>query len=476
MKSKPTTTAPGYFHRVEDLGVRVLYFFNTIDTYCPLVGLAIFFFLLRGRPPGTVLWAVPAALASYAAFRIGDFHPWLALFLPLPVVYWGVTGSLTFGAVALALLLGLVLFTIIQLLFMGIPDGLVARDATVPFRVLWNSARTLAPTAVSLPITLVYSVFLPLAMQAGTGGHLSAAPPFALLLIWALVVRQMLPKNSASFAPSSSSATRTVRRVVMLNIDGVRVDVFDAVARPEIRHFAREGVELSPGLYTVYRALTNPAFASILTGAPPVVHGVTSNNLGQSIRVEALPDLVPTILYGSMHVQHFSKPDWEVKVTSIVRHSCWKIDDLALEQLMRDLEKREEVRLFIMDLSEADFVGHAYGSESGYYRRSLEKTDERVGRFLRWLDRSGQGKETAVIICSDHGIAVIDHSYLLARSERLVPFIARGPGIKRDRRIPAAGNVMDIGITVAALLGVRPPARARGRVLGEIFEATEKQE
>ena len=76
---------------------------------------------------------------------------------------------------------------------------------------------------------------------------------------------------------------------------------------------------------TVYRALTNSAFASILTGTPPTVHGVKNNNFGQHIRTQGVPDIVPTILYGSMHVEHFSKDEWHTRIVSLPTTSSTKV-------------------------------------------------------------------------------------------------------------------------------------------------------
>lgn len=458
---------------VEDVAVRVLYFFNSIDTYYAIAGIGVFLLL---SPPwsAATLWALPAAGAVYAICRIGDFHPWLSLAVPAAAAYWWLMGVLAPGTLAAALLLQIAVFAAVQLLFMGIPNGLVSRDGSVPFRMLWNSCWTVAPTTVSLSMSVAFSGFLTLSLLAAARGSLTAAAPFPLLLLWAAAVHKLLPRVLSVPAPAPAlPAPAPARRLIILNIDGVRRDVFDRIARPSLRSFAGEGTEILPGLRTVYRALTNPAFASILTGAPPRVHGVLNNNLGQRIRVEGLPDLTPTVLYGSMHVRHFSKPEWEVKVVPIAAVSCWRIDELALAELQRDLLGRPEVRLFVFDISEADFVGHAYGSASARYRESLERTDERLGRFFGWLRRKGLEAETAVIVCSDHGIAGIDHSYLLAPSERIVPFIARGPLIRRAARVEASGTIMDIGATAAAILGLRPPGRSAGRVLREIFETGE---
>jgi len=232
----------------------------------------------------------------------------------------------------------------------------------------------------------------------------------------------------------------------------------------------KEGANHPIGLKTVYRALTNPAFASIFTGTIPKIHGVRSNNFGQSIRTEGLPDIVPTISYGSMHVKHFCKKCWETRIVSLPRHSVYHSDDIMVDWLQEDMATRPEIRLFIADFSEADFLGHAYGSKSNQYKEALKRTDRRIGDFLEWMDRSGMQEGTAVIVCSDHGIAAIDHSYLIAESEKYVPFIICGKGIRKGSRINRPGTIMDICCTIAYLLGIRYPIDSRGQVFTEAFE------
>ena len=69
------------------------------------------------------------------------------------------------------------------------------------------------------------------------------------------------------------------------------MDYFKELDLPAARRLEKEGTSVENGAQTVYRALTNPAFASILTATPPTVHGVKNNNFGQSIRVQGLPDI-----------------------------------------------------------------------------------------------------------------------------------------------------------------------------------------
>jgi len=197
---------------------------------------------------------------------------------------------------------------------------------------------------------------------------------------------------------------------------------------------------------------------------------VRDNNLGWSIKVEGLPDIVDTVLYGSMHVKHFSKPHWNTRIVSLPVHSVYGSDDIMFEWLKADLLERAETRLFIADLSEVDFLGHAYGSESSQYAEAIGRAGERIERFLAWLEQEDTVR-TAVIISSDHGMVAIDHSYLLFDAEKYVPLFIFGPGISKGRALSRQTSIMDITPTISYLLGARYPQDCRGRVIIEAVEA-----
>ena len=280
-----------------------------------------------------------------------------------------------------------------------------------------------------------------------------------------------LPQNLFSrFLKPDLPEKPLFRRVVILNIDGARKDIFDSLDLPALEVLKSRGATHVRGLETVYRALTNPAFASILTGTIPKIHGIRSNNFGQTIQTEGLPDVVPSIAYGSMHVKHFSKKEWATRVVSLPRHSVYQSDDIMVKWIKEDMVAKPETRLFIADFSEADFLAHAYGSTSKAYKDALKRIDKRIGDFTGWLREAGLEDSTGIIICSDHGISAIDHSYLIASSEKYVPFIVAGKGIKKGFKIERPGKIMDICCMVSFLLGVRYPKDARGQVFTEIFE------
>jgi predicted AlkP superfamily pyrophosphatase or phosphodiesterase len=351
---------------------------------------------------------------------------------------------------------------------MGIPDSIIARDITIGVRKIWNSIFTIAHTTVSLIISVFFSTLYALILIARPDPLTADGFTFWLTFLIASFIGCILRPKSFRSADFRPEITRKIfEKVVVLNIDGCRLDRFYEAQLPFLTSLQKQGSYFPGGIQTVYRALTNPAFASMLTGVTSEVHGVKSNNFGQTIKVEALPDLVKTKLYGSMHIKHFSKPNWEAKIVSLPTHSIYKSDDIMFAWLSEDLDRQDGTRLFIADISEADFLGHAYGSESRQYLEALKKTDLRIRHFFAWLKEKNLLEGMAIIICSDHGIIRIDHSYLLFKAERYVPFIIVGNGIRRDNSLGFAASIMDIAPTISYLLGIRYPSSCIGRVFLE---------
>ncbi|PYU17857.1 MAG: hypothetical protein DMG32_27030, partial [Acidobacteria bacterium] len=208
------------------------------------------------------------------------------------------------------------------------------------------------------------------------------------------------------------------------------------------------------GAITVYRALTNPAFASIITGAPPSVHGVSNNNFGQSIRVDGLPDLVSARLYGSIHVRHFSKPHWRVRWFSLVSLGAERTEEVVFNTLKEDVLNEPDTRLFIVDISETDFIGHSYGTYSRQYLHAGDKADKLIENFCGWLKDRGLYDDFTIIISSDHGMFISDHSYLLSAQEIYTPLIFFGSKIAPHSRILGKVSIMDINANVSYILGV----------------------
>ena len=137
-------------------------------------------------------------------------------------------------------------------------------------------------------------------------------------------------------------------------------------------------------------------------------------------------------------------------------------------QLRKDVAGRPELRLFIVDISEVDFTGHSYGSYSRAYREAATRADAHIGDFYAWLKHSGYLENCTLIISSDHGLWINDHSYLLSEQEKYTPLIFLGPRVRRCR-LEGKPSIMDINANVSYLLGLRYNACSKGRVYAQAF-------
>lgn len=461
-----------YNEDVESLCVRLLYFFNTVDSFFIFAGILGAIICADGNYP--LLWFTLFGVVAVFSILLSDFHP---LFILLSLPHFFLIFSRFHVPVSLALyamFVCLVIVVAIQFVFMGLPDSIVGRDIKIAFVKILNSLTTIAPTTVSVPISLFFSWTLCLNLLAAKYAADKAVSDsmsiWFALVVAAGVTRYFRPRTFVSKFGKIPPTKEYFKRAVILNIDGCRFDYFKMLDLPTARRLEAEGTSVENGAITVYRALTNPAFASILTGTPPTVHGVKDNNFGQFIKTQGLPDIVSTILYGSMHVKHFSKDEWHTRIVSLPTTSIYGCDEVMVDWFKEDFTSKEDTRLFVLDFSEADFLGHAYGSHSNDYKTAIQRVDKRIGEVVDWVRGTEWGDDTAIIVCSDHGMQNIDHSYLLSDAEKYVPFIITGKGIAKGKKVAGDVSIMDIGLTACFLLGVPYPKRSKGRVLIEAIE------
>ncbi|WP_065091936.1 alkaline phosphatase family protein [Rhizobium leucaenae] len=465
-----------YNEHIENFGVRVIYLFNTINSFCVLATIFSLGATYLVTPfPIAFLPMVGAAIVIFALMKIADWHPYYVPVALLSLIFLFVAYMPDYQVYAMALA-GVAFFYLgVLLVINGGPQVIVGRDLTIPFRMLALCFTSVVPTTLSLPISVFFGYLLTSSVLMT--GHvvdasLSLIPllgALAVNVVGALVVRKFLPDNlpANQYRPSEPIAT-PFKKVVILNIDGARWDLVSQMNLPTLTRVMSEGSHVENGLLTVYRALTNPAFGTILTGARPQEHGIFDNNLGQSLKVEGLGDLVKITIYGCMHMNHFAKDRWETKIVSLPKIGIQKSDDVAMEWLLDDLRNDKKTRLFVFDYSEADFCGHSYGGKSKQYKEALRKVDERIAKVLEVIESLEDYEDTAVIICSDHGMHNLDHGYRIFRGESYVPCLFWGKRIKAGHVVEKDGMINDIGLTAAWMLGQGYPANAQGQVFDEV--------
>jgi arylsulfatase A-like enzyme len=87
--------------------------------------------------------------------------------------------------------------------------------------------------------------------------------------------------------------------------------------------------------------------------------------------------------------------------------------------------------------------------------------DEQIGRILKELERTGQADNTYIFFTADHGLAVGHHGLFGKQNmydhSLRVPFIAVGPGIRKNHRLDAPIYLQDVMPTTLELGGVKKP-------------------
>ncbi len=113
------------------------------------------------------------------------------------------------------------------------------------------------------------------------------------------------------------------------------------------------------------------------------------------------------------------------------------------------------------------------------YYAVLEHLDAQVGRILTALEELGELDRTLVIFSSDHGLALGSHG--LCGKQNMyehsigVPLVLRGPGVPRDRRIPAQCYLRDLFPTVCDLCRTPIPDSVQGESLRPLLDGSRER-
>ena len=262
------------------------------------------------------------------------------------------------------------------------------------------------------------------------------------------------------------------KRVIVVVIDGCRLDRFHEAEKPYLEKMMAGGT-VYESVETVYPARTVVCFSSMLTGAAPERHGITSNLvLKLGLKVESVFDVLRKSgkkgrLVGIAHLIDAFGDD-VASVTSVAHND--KIDVNLIAAGRRELEEHDP-DLLVLQLLAVDQNGHVRGTRYPEYVERIEITDNLIEGFMTWCGENGYLDDTAVVLMADHGqgIGIGAHGHL-SEGERYVPFAMWGSGVAAGRTVQTPSSVMDLAPTICYLLGVEPPEGSTGRVLEDALK------
>lgn len=319
----------------------------------------------------------------------------------------------------------------------------------------------------------IVTAALPDAASGGAAGagRLAAVAAFGAglhvygWLVHRLGLRWLPEEPSVRAYPPTRPGTSPCRRALVVVVDGCRADLVESDA-PFLRAWLERSVRYTR-METVYPARTVACFTSMLTGTYPRHHGVTSNLVwrrglacdtlfaaleregrrGRLLAVSHLEDVFP----------HHCLP-----FTAVARNE--EVDAAILARARRVLEE-EDPDLLVVQLIAVDQTGHSRGVLGAEQRERMRATDRELAAFWRWLEQTGRLRDTAVVICADHGQSrgIGSHGHL-DDGERIVPFGVFVPGAS-PARIDEPQTIASLAPTLAVLLGVPAPRDARAPVL-----------
>ncbi len=272
-----------------------------------------------------------------------------------------------------------------------------------------------------------------------------------------------------------------INHVIVLGVDGLSPSGVQRAETPNFNRVLREGA-FTFKARAVLGTSSSQNWASMIMGAGPEQHGITSNgwersNFSIKPTVTGTENIFPTI-FGVLREQHpeariASIYDWG-GFGRLYEKSAVDVDldgDGPEDTMAKALEVIEEglPDFMFIHLDHVDHAGHAEGHGSDAYYESVVVADNLLGNLLNGLEVRGLLDRTLLIITSDHGGIGTRHGGE-SMDELEIPWMAMGPGIKAGKQITDPVDTYDTAATAAYALGLDRPYAWVGRPVWSAFE------
>jgi arylsulfatase A-like enzyme len=284
------------------------------------------------------------------------------------------------------------------------------------------------------------------------------------LLAAALLSVAAGPARTQEISPAAAP------RVLVVGIDGVRVDVLRRADTPVLDSLAAAGF-FSDRAFTPVRTVSGPGWSSMLTGVRTEKHGVDSNDFSSN-RYAEWPDFLTRVERARPELGTFAVLDWpplgtgadggplvsdavDAKVNVDGEALGYGPADSASVTAAAEHLRSADVHAAFVYLGDPDVVSHETDSHSLAYRASIERADAQLGLLLDALRaRPGYAEENwLVLVSTDHGRNDAGGHGGDSPSETTIFFLASGPAVVPGR--PACPpEITDVAATALAHLGI----------------------
>jgi len=258
-------------------------------------------------------------------------------------------------------------------------------------------------------------------------------------------------------AEPGGRAEPLTRQVVLVVVDGLRVDAFNKMKY--VSSLKEKGAYFV--LKTGQPSLSYPTWATIATGAWQDVTGVTTNWFEGPVRQDSIFSLARD---NGMTSYIVGSEGWEKlfgNVATKVYAREWKdsyntFDEKTLEKALEYLG--ENPNLLLVHFVDTDEAGHDFGGASPEYQKYADHIDTLIEKLHKSMS-----EDSVLIVTADHG--QIDRGGHGGWEDVVtnVPLVMIGEQIYQGEFEQAEQG--DVAPTVSALLGLPMPPYSQGKIL-----------
>jgi Type I phosphodiesterase / nucleotide pyrophosphatase len=306
------------------------------------------------------------------------------------------------------------------------------------------------------------------------------------MLVSALCAAAVLWATQLGAADSQYSDGRPdVKHFIVIGVDGLSVDAVLKTRSPHMHALMERGAWTLKAR-GVMPTLSSPNWASMIMGAGPEQHGITSNGyLTKMVEIQPVchdsSGLFPTIFEVLREARPTSKVaifhDWggfanlvESRAPSVIRHEKGAARTMSAAL---NYWREEQPTLMFIHLDSVDHAGHDTGWNSFGYYRTVEEADQLIGQAVAMLEELGAFRDTVILITSDHGGKGTGHGKN-SLNEIQIPWILAGAGVQRGE-IAHPVNIFDTAPTIAWLFRLVTPDCWVGRPVQSAFAGKDQQ-
>lgn len=276
------------------------------------------------------------------------------------------------------------------------------------------------------------------------------------------------------------------KRVILLGLDGFSVEGFEGADHPNMDALFKDGV-ISLTTRTVMPSVTLPNWTSHLTAAGPEQHGVFGNGWEkedhplepQEMDAEGyFPSIFKLVKDHVPGIKTSYFYNWASLIKPINQKYLDKVQfeendgyernyQAALDFLK---ENKDVPTLTFLYSVHTDHAGHSHQWMSAEYIQSIEEVDVKIGEFVSKLKEEGLYEDSHFLLFTDHGGIGHGHGGT-SPNEMLVPWMVKGPGIAKGKKLTSPNSNTNTAAIVAKLFGIeQTPESWIGRVPAELFE------